>query len=98
MCLESSISFSSLDDRYHRLDGLRNEVSLRFDGVNQLLIDDAAGRDEAIARGLQTIGTLGILREAHRSRFLHFGTDIVRLRALGFYVSQPLVQTLLNSL
>ena len=30
-----------------------------------LLIDEAAGRSEAQRRGLQTIGTLGILRNAH---------------------------------
>jgi predicted nucleic acid-binding protein len=63
-----------------------------------LLIDDAAGRDHAVAIGLQTIGTLGILREAAREGLLDLRVEVVRLRSLGFYVSDILIVTLLASL
>jgi predicted nucleic acid-binding protein len=63
-----------------------------------LLIDDAAGRDQAVANGLQTIGTLGILREAAREGFLDLRMEVVRLRSLGFYVSDNLIVALLASL
>ena len=62
-----------------------------------LLIDDAAGRDHAVAVGLQTIGTLGILREAAREGLLDLRTEVIRLRSLGFYVSDNLIAALLAS-
>ncbi len=63
-----------------------------------LLIDEAAGRDEATRRGLQTIGTLGILREAHRSGLLELSTTLVQLKAAGFHVSASLIQLILDSI
>lgn len=63
-----------------------------------LLIDEAAGRDEAAKRGLQTIGTLGILREGHRAGLLDLRTAIDRLATTGFRVNQSLIQLLLNSI
>ena len=62
-----------------------------------LLIDDAAGRDEATRRGLQTVGTLGILRNAHRLGLLDLRTSLSQLQASGFHVSQRLVDELLES-
>lgn len=62
-----------------------------------LLIDEAAGRNEAAKRGLQTIGTLGILREAHRAGLLNLRTAIDHLAATGFRVNQSLIQLLLDS-
>jgi predicted nucleic acid-binding protein len=63
-----------------------------------LLIDEAAGRDEATKRGLQTIGTLGILREGHRAGLLDLRITIVRLLTTGFRVNQSLIQQLLGSI
>ncbi|MES2394133.1 MAG: DUF3368 domain-containing protein [Acidobacteriota bacterium] len=63
-----------------------------------LLIDDEEGRNEAARRGLQTIGTLGILRDAHRANLLDLRVEIDRLRSLGFYVGQSLIATLLASI
>ncbi len=63
-----------------------------------LLIDEADGRDEATRRGLRTIGTLGILRDAHRAGILNFSDDVIRLRQNGFYVGQSLIDALINSL
>jgi predicted nucleic acid-binding protein len=63
-----------------------------------LLIDEAAGRDEAAKRGLQTIGTLGILREGHIAGLLDLRTVIDRLTASGFRVSPSLIRLLLDSI
>jgi predicted nucleic acid-binding protein len=62
-----------------------------------LLIDETAGRNEAARRGLQTIGTLGILREGHQAGLLNLPTAINRLTATGFRVHPSLVQLLLDS-
>ena len=63
-----------------------------------LLIDEADGRDEATRRGLRTIGTLGILRDAHRAGLLNFRDEVIRLRQNGFYVGQSLINALIDSL
>ncbi len=63
-----------------------------------LLIDEAAGRDEAANRGLRTIGTLGILRDAHRAGMLDFKTSVDLLLAAKFRVNRSLLQLMLDSL
>jgi predicted nucleic acid-binding protein len=63
-----------------------------------LLIDEADGRDEATRRGLRTIGTLGILRDAHRAGLLNFSDEVIRLRKNGFYIGQALIDALIDSL
>lgn len=63
-----------------------------------LLIDEAAGRDEATKRGLQTIGTLGILREGHKAGLLDLRSSMDRLRTTGFRVNPSLIQLLLDSI
>jgi predicted nucleic acid-binding protein len=63
-----------------------------------LLIDEVEGRDEAARRGLRTIGTLGILRDAHRAGLLDFATEVARLRTKGFYVASALIAQLVGSL
>ncbi len=66
--------------------------------VDWLLIDETMGRNEAARRGLQTIGTLGILREGHQAGLLDLRTAIDSLTAGGFRVSQSLIQLLLDSI
>jgi predicted nucleic acid-binding protein len=63
-----------------------------------LLIDEVAGREEARRRGIQTIGTLGILRNAHVLGLLNLPDSLARLRESGFYMSEVLLQTILNSI
>lgn len=63
-----------------------------------LLIDEAAGRDEAGRRGIQTIGTLGVLRQAHYSGLLDLRKSIEEVVQLDFRVSPSLVQMLLDSI
>jgi len=63
-----------------------------------LPIDEAAGRDEAVRRGIPTIGTLGVLREAHRSGLLDLRTSVDEIMRLGFRVSPTVIQRLLESI
>src|ERR1035441_2913843 len=63
-----------------------------------LLIDEVAGRDEARRRGLQTIGTLGILRNAHALGMLDLRDALAKLKESGFHMSDALLQAILNSI
>jgi predicted nucleic acid-binding protein len=63
-----------------------------------LLIDELAGRKEALNRGIPTVGTLGILLEGHRMGTLDFSSSLKQLSSLGFHVSQSLTQQMLLSL
>ena len=63
-----------------------------------LLIDETAGRDEARRRGLQTIGTLGILRNAHVLGLLDLRDSLAKLKESGFHMSEALLQTILDSI
>jgi len=63
-----------------------------------LLIDEAAGRDEAGRRGIKTIGTLGVLRAAHQSGLLDLRKSIDEIVKLGFRVSPSLIQILFDSI
>jgi predicted nucleic acid-binding protein len=67
-------------------------------GAERLLIDERAGWAITTSRGLQTIGTLGILREAHRAGLLDLRLSLDQLQASGFRVSRNLIELLLNSI
>lgn len=61
-----------------------------------LLIDDAAGRSEASRRGLQSTGTLGILRAAAIRELLNLPTSLNNLARTNFRFSQSLISELLT--
>jgi predicted nucleic acid-binding protein len=63
-----------------------------------LLIDETAGRDEARRRGLQTIGTLGILRNAHALGLVDLRDVLVKLKDSGFHMSETLVRAIVSSM
>jgi len=60
-----------------------------------LLIDDAAGRAEAIQRGIPNTGTLGVLRAAAIREILDLSAALTDLAATNFRVSQALIKSLL---
>ncbi len=61
-----------------------------------LLIDDAAGRREAMRYGIPSTGTLGILRAAAIRQLLDLPTALKSLATTNFRVSQNLVTELLE--
>ena len=56
-----------------------------------LLIDEQAGREEAVRRGLKVAGTLSVLDEADQSGLVNFDAAVARLRQTGFTVSQAVL-------
>jgi predicted nucleic acid-binding protein len=56
-----------------------------------LLIDEQAGRQEAVRRGLRVAGTLSILDEAEQAGVVNFDDAISELRKTSFRVSQTVL-------
>ena len=52
-----------------------------------VLIDDHAGRQEAIRRGLKVAGTLSVLDEADQAGLVIFDEEVAELRKTSFRVS-----------
>ena len=61
-----------------------------------LLIDDSAGRLEALRRGIPNTGTLGVLRAAAVEGLLDLSSALEKLLATNFRVSRALVADLLS--
>jgi predicted nucleic acid-binding protein len=66
-------------------------------GADRIIKDETLVRSEALARGLRIIGTLGVLREAHRAGLLDLPTAIARLKATTFHASPQVLQAILDS-
>jgi predicted nucleic acid-binding protein len=72
--------------------GERAAIALALSlNVERLLIDDWAGRAEAVRRQLLVTGTLGVLAQAHQQQMLDFETALARLLQTNFYISTELV-------
>jgi predicted nucleic acid-binding protein len=56
-----------------------------------VLIDERAGRQEAVRRGLKVAGTLSVLDEADQAGFIVFDNAIAELRKTSFRVSQAVL-------
>lgn len=56
-----------------------------------VLMDEQAGRQEAVRRGLRVAGTLAVLDEADRAGFIVFDDAITQLRKTSFRVSQTVL-------
>ena len=68
--------------------GEREAISLALEvQANVLLIDDRAGRREAVARGIEVAGTLAVVLQASLRDYLDFPEAIAKLRKCGFRVS-----------
>ena len=59
-----------------------------------LLIDDAAGREEARRRGIRVTGTLGVLRAAAERGLIDVSAVVTRLKATNFYVDDALIEAI----
>ena len=57
-----------------------------------LLIDDAAGREEARRRGIRVTGTLGVPRAAAERGLVDVPAVVTRLKATNFYVDDALIE------
>ncbi len=76
--------------------GEREAISLALERhADVLLIDDLAGRREAITRHLTVAGTLAVLLQGALRGHFDLPTEINRLRRLGFYVARSLEADLL---
>ncbi len=56
-----------------------------------LLIDEQAGRQEAVRRGLRVAGTLSILDDAEQAGLVNFDDAVAELRKTSFRVSQTVL-------
>ena len=61
-----------------------------------LLIDEQAGRQEAVRRGLRVAGTLSVLDEADQAGLVSFDQAITQLRKTSFRVSQAVISEIMQ--
>src|ERR1051325_6672492 len=61
-----------------------------------LLMDDAAGRDEATLRGIPSVGTLGVLRAAAIRGYIDLPETLKKLLATNFRVAATLIDQLIE--
>ena len=65
--------------------------------IDTVAIDEKAGRRLARIHGLNVTGSIGILLKAKRHGFLpNLGECIARMRAHGIWISEELIQEVLN--
>ena len=83
-------SLSDLDQGEAEAIALAKEIS-----ADQIIMDERFGRQIAESRGLQVIGTLGVLREASQRGLLNFPDAIKLLQMNGFHVAQRIVDKML---
>jgi predicted nucleic acid-binding protein len=57
-----------------------------------VLIDEQAGRQEAVRRGLRVAGTLSVLDEAELARLIDFNEVVAELQKTSFRVSQTVLR------
>ena len=56
-----------------------------------VLMDEQAGRQEAVRRGLKVAGTLSVLDEAEQAGLVNFDAAIAELQKTSFRVSQAVL-------
>ncbi|HEY2015161.1 MAG TPA: hypothetical protein VGH38_16745 [Bryobacteraceae bacterium] len=61
-----------------------------------LIIDEQAGRQEAVRRGLRVAGTLSVLDEADRGGLVSFDQAVTQLRKTSFRVSQAVLSEIMQ--
>jgi predicted nucleic acid-binding protein len=77
--------------------GEREAISLALEvKADVLLIDERVGRQEAEARQIEVAGTLAVLLQASLRGHFDFPEALEQLRRLGFRVSRPLEEAMLD--
>lgn len=61
-----------------------------------VLIDDRAGRREALRRGLEVAGTLSILDDADEAGLLKFDEAVAKLKETSFRISQRVLAEIMR--
>jgi predicted nucleic acid-binding protein len=61
-----------------------------------LLMDEQAGRQEALRRGLRVAGTLSVLDEADQAGLVNFEQAVAQLQKTSFRVSQAVVAEIMK--
>jgi predicted nucleic acid-binding protein len=56
-----------------------------------VLMDEQAGRQEAVRRGLKVAGTLSVLDEAEQAGLVNFDVAVAELQKTSFRVSQAVL-------
>ena len=64
-------------------------------GAGAFLTDDLEGREEAMQRGIEVTGTLGILERAALRTLLDLPTVIAQLQATTFYGPPDIIAAML---
>jgi predicted nucleic acid-binding protein len=80
-----------LDEGERQAIALAQEVDAEL-----ILVDDAAARDAALQRGLEVVGTLGVLLAAARLDLLNFERSLRALDETSFYMSERLRDAVLS--
>jgi len=96
--LETKQAAATPDTNLSHLDeGEREAIQLAKElRADLLMIDERAGRDEALKRGLPVIGTLGVLEGAAERGLLDFPLVLTELKAHKFFVSPALERDFLE--
>lgn len=64
--------------------------------AHRFLVDEKDGRDEARRRGIETIGTLGVLNAAADIGLLNLANALARLQETNFFLTAGLIAQLLK--
>ena len=76
--------------------GEHEAISLALELRAESVIDDRAGREQAISRGIPVAGTLAVLLQASLLGDLDFPTVLTRLKQFGFRASRSVEAVLLT--
>lgn len=64
--------------------------------ANLLIIDDRAGRTEALRRGLRTVGTIFVLQKAAQAEMLNLRETLEKLQRTNFRISEKILEEILE--
>lgn len=86
LCPKNSLVLGQLDLGESEAIALASEVH-----ADVVLMDEQAGRQEAVRRGLRDAGTLSVLDEAEQAGLVDFDVALTELQKTSFRVSQAVL-------